>query len=69
MHPAKTEDVLFALGSVACHTGKQAGALLIIIQLLARSRRRSESDCGQSIETGAEFRGVQLRQYGDFAAL
>ena len=40
----QTEDVLFALGSVACHTGEQAGALLVIVQLLARDRLMSMTD-------------------------
>ena len=35
---SETEDMLFALGSVACHTGEQAGALLVIIQSLAGAR-------------------------------
>lgn len=40
----QTEDLLFALGSVACHTGEQAGALLVIVQLLARDRLISMTD-------------------------
>ena len=38
LDPTKTEvgDLVFALASVACHTGEQAGALLLITQVLVR---------------------------------
>jgi hypothetical protein len=38
------EDMFFALGSVASHTGEQAGALLVVVQLLARNRLISLAD-------------------------
>jgi hypothetical protein len=40
----QVEDILFALGSGAKRTGEQAGALLVVIQLLARNRLISLAD-------------------------
>jgi hypothetical protein len=40
----QVEDMFFALGSVASHTGEQAGALLVVVQLLARNRLISLAD-------------------------
>ena len=46
---SENEDVLVALGSVASFTGEQAGALLIIIQLLTRRRLISMADASKLI--------------------
>jgi len=43
------EDVLVALGSVASFTGEQAGALLIIIQVLTRHRLISMADASKLV--------------------
>jgi hypothetical protein len=41
---AQTENLFFALASVADHTGGQAGAALLIVQSLARNRLISMVD-------------------------
>ena len=46
---AQTEDVLFALGSVASHVGEVAGVLLVLVQLLARDRLISMVDAKKLI--------------------
>ena len=48
---AKTEagDIVFALGSIACHTGEQAGALLLITQVLARNHLISAAEAKKLI--------------------
>ena len=45
----KAEDMLFALGSIACHTGEQAGALLLITQVLARNHLISAAEAKKLI--------------------
>ena len=46
---SENEDVLVALGSVASFTGEQAGALLIIIQVLTRHRLISMADASKLV--------------------
>ena len=46
---SENEDVLVALGSVASFTGEQAGALLIIIQMLTRHRLISMADASKLV--------------------
>ena len=46
---AQTEDVFFALGSVASHVGEVAGVLLVLVQLLARDRLISMIDAKKLI--------------------
>ena len=46
---SENEDVLVALGSVASFTGDQAGALLIIIQVLTRHRLISMADASKLV--------------------
>ena len=46
---AQTEDVLFAFGSMASHTGEVAGVLLVLVQLLARDRLISMGDAKKLI--------------------
>jgi hypothetical protein len=46
---AQTDDVLFALGSMASHMGELAGTLLVFVQLLARDRLISMADAKRLI--------------------
>ena len=46
---SENEDVLVALGSVASFTGEQAGALLLIIQVLTRHRLISMADVSKLV--------------------
>lgn len=46
---ADAGDLIFALGSIACHTGEQAGALLLITQVLARNQLISAAEAKKLI--------------------
>lgn len=46
---AEAGDLVFALGSIACHTGEQAGALLLITQVLARNQLISAAEAKKLI--------------------
>lgn len=46
---ADAGDLVFALGSIACHTGEQAGALLLITQVLARNQLISAAEAKKLI--------------------
>jgi hypothetical protein len=45
----EAESIVFALGSIACHTGEQAGALLLITQVLARNHLISAAEAKKLI--------------------
>ena len=46
---AEAGDLVFALGSIACHTGEQAGALLLITQVLVRNQLISAAEAKKLI--------------------
>lgn len=66
---SENEDVLVAVGSVASFTGEQAGALLIIIQVLARHRLISMGDARKLVRLlSAESPDVERRMTSQCAS-